>query len=125
MRISDWSPDVCSSDLDHLEIAFGQCDYDQSACDAYLLCDTVAQGRQVRNSGPPVLRNGPWRNAIEHIVFHAGSDGETVSGNRAIAGNEPQARENDSQPAAKLSSRARGFRKQPSAIKLPPRHQID
>src|SRR3546814_2933793 len=35
---------------DHLEIAFGQCDYDQSACDAYLLCDTVAQGRQVRNS---------------------------------------------------------------------------
>src|SRR3546814_4066586 len=123
MRISDWSSDVCSSDLDpqssscgfgqvgelirdHLEIAFGQRDYDQSACDGYLLCDTVTQGRQVRNAGPPVLRNGPWRDAIEHIVFPAGSDGETVSGNRAIAGNEPQASGNDSQPAAKLSRRA-------------------
>src|SRR3546814_11863044 len=97
MRISDWSSDVCSSDLDpqssscgfgqvgelirdHLEIAFGQRDYDQSACDGYLLCDTVTQGRQVRNAGPPVLRNGPWRDAIEHIVLPAGSDGETVSG---------------------------------------------
>src|SRR3546814_14098738 len=90
----------------HVEISFGNCNYDQSACDSDLLCDPVAQGRQVLNSGPPVLRNGPWRNAIEHIVFPAGSDGETVSGNRAIAGNEPQASGNDSQPAAKLSRRA-------------------
>src|SRR3546814_3846138 len=31
---------------DHLEIAFGQRDYDQSACDGYPLCDTVTQGRR-------------------------------------------------------------------------------
>src|SRR3546814_20572651 len=115
MRISDWSSDVCSSDLDpqssscgfgqvgelirdHLEIAFGQRDYDQSACDGYLLCDTVTQGRQVRNAGPPVLRTGLCAEPLGPFVSPPAAEGGTVSGTGASPGNKPRASANDTQP---------------------------
>src|SRR3546814_4140432 len=63
MRISDWSSDVCSSDLGGLTRAF------QLFSDAVPLCRNKRAARPNGDCPPARCRGAPWHDAPSHTSF--------------------------------------------------------